>query len=257
MGTNIVHPFLRKLRLGTRLSAEDEATVFGLLKPYRKAASHEIVQAEGTELRYLPLIVEGWACCSRMLENGKRQIVSLFVPGDLCEPFGASPHYLNHSITALTPITFSAISMKEIGVAARSSPRIYEALWGDLLKTTAIEREFIVSLGVRSAVERLGHLFCELHLRLNALGMVVDRGYNFPLTQTDLGDALGLSTVHVNRSLKELRKAGWISLSERHLMIHDFKALQDFSFFDPAYLHLNGMAPSSRDQTLLRTMGLP
>src|SRR5262245_33004851 len=201
------HPFIRKLRRGAHLNAEDEAILQNLAQPVRSVRPHAEIWNEDSAPRFLPLILEGWACRYKLLDNGKRQIVSLFLPGDLCGPFGVLPRFLGHSLGALTAVAFVAIEPSAIAHAAQMSPRIKEALWWDLLAGSAIEREFIVSLGRRSAAERMGHLFCELHVRLDAVGLVKDFSYDLPLTQADLGDALGLSTVHVNRSLQDLRKA--------------------------------------------------
>jgi CRP-like cAMP-binding protein len=254
----MAHPFVRKLRHGARLTAEDEAILLDLAHQERNVTANSDIHSEGIEPRFLPVVLEGWACRYRMLETGRRQIVSLFLPGDLCEPFGALPRYIDHPFAALTPVTFAPVSLEAIGLAARRSPRIYEALWWDLLTMTAIEREFIVSMGSRSAAERMGHLFCELHLRLDAIGLVERLSYDFPLTQADIGELLGLSTVHVNRSLQDLRRAGWLSLRDHRLTIHNLAALRDFSLFDPAYLHLGGSMPSSGDQQPpLKTVSFP
>jgi CRP-like cAMP-binding protein len=104
----------------------------------------------------------------------------------------------------------------------------------------AIDRERIVSLGRRTAAERLGHLLCELHLRLDMIGLANGVGYDLPITQADLADLLGLSTVHVNRSLQELRGTGLMSLKCRQLTIHDLDEFREVSHFEPAYLHLDG-----------------
>jgi CRP-like cAMP-binding protein len=151
------------------------------------------------------------------------------------------PRFIDHALGALTPVVIAPLALDLIGNAARSSPRIGEALWWDLLMASAIEREHVVSLGRRSASERMGHLFCELHLRLEMVGLLDGLGYDMPVTQADLGDLLGLSTVHVNRSLQELRRAGLISLQGRHLTIQDLDGLRELSFFDAAYLRPEGL----------------
>lgn len=204
-GTTTGH-FVRKLRHGARLTAADEEVLLGLVQPVLRIAARRDILAEGAEPRWLPLIVKGWACRHRLLANGKRQIVSLFLPGDLCELFGALPHPMDTSIESITPVVVAPVPPEAIRGAARASSTIDEALWWNLMVASAIEREHIVSLGRRSASERLGHLICELHLRLAMVGLADRGGYDMPVTQTDLSDLLGLSAVHVNRSLQELRK---------------------------------------------------
>lgn len=232
--------FLRKLRQGAFLSQQDEGILNALARPLRQVRAHRDIVREYSAERFLPLIVQGWACRYRVLENGKRQIISILVPGDLCEPFGALPQINDDPLSTITPVTFVPVKLDGLARAAQSSPAIAKALWWDLLVATRIERELIVSLGRRMAPERTGHLFCELYLRLETVGLVNDCGYEFPLTQSVLADALGLSTVHVNRSLQELRSSGLISLHNRRLTIHNFWRLQELCSFDPTYLHLAG-----------------
>lgn len=227
--------FVRKLGHGTRLTVDDEATLAALAEPVRRVRLGNIVP-EGTEPHSIVLVIEGWVCRYRQLENGKRQITSVFLPGDLCEPFGALPQFLDHSLAALTPVLMARVPPHALRSAARASPRIEEALWWDLLISDALHREHIVSLGRRSAVERLGHVFCELHFRLGMVGLVAQSSYDIALTQVDLADLVGLSAVHVNRSLQELRGSGLLSLQGRRLTIHDLHALRELSMFDPDYL---------------------
>lgn len=238
----MVHPFLRKLRHGARLTKEHEETFLRLTQSTRTIGAREDVVPLGGQPRYLPLVVDGWACRYTTLENGRRQIISLFLPGDLCEPFGVLPRFMDHAIGALTPCVIAQVRTDAIRSVAQLSPRIEEALWWDLLVASAIEREHLVSLGRRSATERLGHLFCELHLRLGMIGLVDgdELSYDMPITQADLGDLLGLSMVHINRSLQELRKTGMISLRGRRLTIHNLEGLRELAFFDDGYLHRFG-----------------
>ena len=238
----MVHPFVRKLRHGANLDPEDERLLISLAQSVRSIGAREDILTDGAQVRSLPLIVEGWACRYKLLTNGKRQITALLVPGDLCEPFGVMRRCVTYSIGALTPIVLAPVSLDAIRGVARDNPRIEAALWWDMLTGSAIEREHVVSLGRRSASERTGHLFCELHLRLAMVGLADDAGYTLPVTQADLGDLLGLSAVHVNRSLQELRRTGLISLRERRLTIRNLAELREFSLFDTAYLYASGPA---------------
>ncbi|OPF90638.1 Crp/Fnr family transcriptional regulator [Rhodopseudomonas palustris] len=238
----MVHPFLRKLRHGARLTKDSEEILLRLTQSSRCIGAREDLVPVGGQPHYLPLLVEGWACRYTTLENGRRQIISLFLPGDLCEPFGALPRFMDHPIGTLTPAVIARVRTDAVRNAAQLSPRIEEALWWDLLVASAIEREHLVSLGRRTATERLGHLFCELHLRLGLVGLVDEDelSYEMPITQADLGDLLGMSMVHINRSLQELRRTGMISLRGRRLTIHSLEGLRELSFFDAGYLHLFG-----------------
>lgn len=229
-------PFIRKLRHGAALTEDDVAILAGFARSARASHARADFGIDSATTRSVPIVLDGWACRYRMLANGKRQIVFLFLPGDLCEPFGVPPRFLDHALSSLTPVRYALAPLTALRQALYASPRIEQALWWDMMLSTEIERERLVSLGRRSASERMGHLFCELHLRLDMIGLVEEDGFDLPVTQVDLGDLLGLSAVHVNRSLQELRKAGLISLTGRRLMIHDLESLCDLSYFEPDYL---------------------
>jgi CRP-like cAMP-binding protein len=241
--------FVRKLRHGARLMADDEALLRGLAQGVRRVEARRDIVIEGDVPRGLTLILDGWACSYRQLENGKRQIISIFLPGDLCQPFGTLPRFLDHSLSTFTPVQLATVTLPAIRKAAASA-RVAEALWWDLLVAAAIDRERVVSLGRRTAAERLGHLFCELHVRLGLVGLADETSYDLPITQTDLADVLGITPVHVNRSLQDLRGTGMISLKGRRLTIHDVEGLRAASFFDPVYLHLDGTDGASARGTL-------
>ncbi|WP_319844025.1 Crp/Fnr family transcriptional regulator [Terrihabitans rhizophilus] len=212
----------------------------------QSAESGRDLEVEGLSSRSLVLVLDGWACRYKQLEDGRRQIISLFVPGDLSEPFGTLPSLKDSSIGALTPVTYARLQPEELQRIARENAGIHQALWWDLLVTMSMQDERVVSLGRRSASERLGHLFCELCARLDLVGLAEGNTFDMPMTQADLGDLLGLSTVHVNRSLQELRGSGLISLRNRRLIIHDVEELGAISLFDPAYLHVGNGLPASQ-----------
>lgn len=235
-----MHAFVRKLSHGACLTDENRTILRDLLGTVRRVDAHNDITREGAAPRALTVILDGWACSYRDLANGKRQIISILVPGDLAEPFGILPRFADHSLAALTPVTFASVSPDAIRAAARNNPGVERALWWDLLVACAIEREHVVNLGRRSASERLGHLFCELQLRLEMVGLVDGPECDLPLTQGELADVLGLSAVHVNRSLQDLRFRGLVSLRNRRLTIHNLDDLREVSFFDPAYLHTEG-----------------
>ena len=235
--------FVRKLARGAELADTDRALMLHMSQSTQRFNARRDIVVEGHEPRWLPLILEGWACRYSMLQNGNRQMISLLLPGDLCEPFGMLSQFGGHTLSALTPVVVASVSTEALRAAAQTSRAIERALWWDLLFTTAVEREHIVSLGQRSASESLGHLFCELHLRLLTAGLIDGNQFELPLIQADLGDLLGLSTVHVNRSLQELRKSGLIALKKRLLTIPHLERLREFSMFDQSHFPL-GELPS-------------
>lgn len=228
---------VRKLKNFIRLTSEEKQALEKIAQPTRRLGPREDVVRDGDRPRHVNVVLEGWACRYKQLEDGRRQVISIFLPGDLCDPHVFVLRKMDHSLGTLTSVVLAEISEAAIREISLQFPRVAEALWWEMLVTSAIQREWTVSLGQRLATERLGHLFCELFLRLRAVGMTSDTSCEFPITQADLGDAMGLSTVHINRTLKELRAEGLIRLRGRQLTIPDFPALQAASLFDPSYLH--------------------
>ena len=205
----------------------------------RHAAPREDMVSEGEKPDGVRMILSGWACRYKHLEDGRRQIIAFFLPGDLCDNHVFVLREMDHSVGTLTPVTFAQIPRRRIEEITLSHPRVTQALWWESLVGSAIQREWIVSLGQRDALERMAHLLCELFLRLRAVGLAEENRCELPLTQAELADAMGLSTVHVNRTLQELRAAKLIILKGRTLTIPDLEALQSAAQFNPSYLHLD------------------
>lgn len=233
----MVNPLVRKLENFVRLSSEERQALDRVVQNTRRLGPREDVVRDGDQPRHVNLILEGWACRYKQLEDGRRQVISIFLPGDMCDPHVFVLKNMDHSLGTLTSCLIAEVSEPSIREITAESRKIEEAFWWEMLVSAAIQREWTVSLGQRLATERLGHLFCELFMRLDAVGLTNGTSCEFPITQADLGDAMGLSTVHINRTLKELRAAGLIRLRGRQLTIPDFPALCGASLFDPSYLH--------------------
>jgi CRP-like cAMP-binding protein len=232
------NPLIRKLEQFTKLSTEDKRVLDDAARGrVRRRRAREDVIREGDKPLDVNLILEGWACRYKMLPDGRRQITAFFVPGDLCDQHVFVLCEMDHSIAALTPITFAEISRNTFQDITSNYRRITQALWWDTLVTAAIQREWVVNLGRRTAFERLGHLLCELFMRLRAVGLTSGDTCELPVTQAELADAAGLTPVHVNRTLQELRAADLIIQRGKHLTIPDLKALETASLFNLSYLH--------------------
>lgn len=233
-------PLVRKLERFTTLSRDDKtrlARVGG--ERIKHFQAREDVIHEGDRPDVINLIQDGWACRYKTLEDGRRQVIAYFVPGDLCDLNVFILKEMDHSIGSITPLTIAEIDRETFEELMREHPRIGQALWWELLVAAATQREWTVNIGQRDAAERMAHLFCELFLRLEAVGMTNGNSCELPLTQADLGEATGLSTVHVNRTLQQLRLAGLIVLRDRTLTIPDLRGLQRAALFNPNYLHLD------------------
>lgn len=230
---------IRKLENFTRLSPEERRSLDRLAQQPgpRVAPRHDLI-AEGQQPTGVYLILEGWACRWKALADGRRQILSLCLPGDLCDGNGYLPRAMDHSIGALTQLKVAEIPREMLDAAMKSSDRITRALWWSEMVALSVQREWTLNVGQRSAYERIAHLLCETFVLLNAVGLTRDDSCEFPLVQQDLGDATGLTSVHVNRTLQDLRREGLIVLQGRRLTIPDFARLKEAAMFTSAYLHL-------------------
>lgn len=228
-----------KLEAFTKLSSDDCAALAQVSRNFRFVDARRDVISEGDKPRHVHLVLEGWACRYKQLPDGKRQIVSLFVPGDFCDVNVYILKYMDHSIGAITRLKVAMIGPDEMSTLTADRPRITQALWWHELVTAAVQREWTLNLGQRSAYERLAHLLIELYMRLQVVGRAQNGHCDFPLTQNDLADATGLTSVHVNRTLQELRRDGLIELERKQLHILDLPRIMDVSMFNPNYLHLD------------------
>lgn len=228
-----------KLELFSRLSTDDRAALAAISRNYRFVDARRDVIAEGDRPRHVHLVLDGWACRYKQLPDGKRQIVGLFVPGDFCDVNVYILRQMDHSIGAITRLKVAVIAPEDMNALTAERPRVTQALWWHDLVTAGIQREWILNLGQRSAYERLAHLLVELYLRLRSVGRAQHCRCDFPLTQNDLADATGLTSVHVNRTLQELRRDRLIELERKQLQILNLERLMDVSMFNSNYLHLD------------------
>jgi CRP-like cAMP-binding protein len=233
------NPLLRKLANFTELSAEEKSAVDECCGDVRYFAAGEDVISQGDRTGGVKLLLEGFACRYKVLEDGRRQVVAYFVPGDLCDLRVFILKRMDHSIGAVCASKVATISPENVLRLTHNYPSLTRALWWSTLVEEAIAREWIVNVGQRNALERMAHLFCELLYRFRAVGLNDGMSCTLPLTQVELAETLGLSSVHVNRTLQALRKRKLITLENGTLTIDNLDELKELSFFDPDYLHLD------------------
>ncbi|UUL83265.1 Crp/Fnr family transcriptional regulator [Sphingomonas qomolangmaensis] len=192
---------------------------------------------EGDEPGPVFVILEGWACRYKILPSGARQIMAFMIPGDSCDLHVNLLPEMDHSIQAITTATVATIPKATMQSLMADHPAIARAMYTAQLIDESIMRSWIVSMGRRSSIERVAHLMCELYLRAYSIGLVTDGEVALPLSQLVLADALGMTSVHINRVLKELRLAGAMALRRGSLDIIDPVKLIQIAGFDENYLH--------------------
>lgn len=209
------------------------------------AAAQEL---QGDAMSDVSIVLSGWLCHFRLLDNGRRQITAIMLPGDFADFGFLTGRTAQTQFVATAPSQLGRIRNRHFAELSEQYPPLMRAALHAASIDTAISREQVISLGVRSAIERVSHLFCEFYHRLAAVGLIInDNGYDLPMTQSDLGAALGLSTVHVNRTIQALRKRGIITMQGGKVWIHDLRYLMGLAGFDPGYLNgtVNPVSPLS------------
>lgn len=229
----------RHLSAFVRLSRDErEMLAKALTKRVRVIPPRHDIISEGDRPRFVNVILDGWAQRYKQLADGPRQILSFFVAGDLCDTNVFILRKMDHSLSTVTEVKLAEISQFEFQEIMENSPRISQALWWSELVTVATQREWTTNIGQRTAYERIAHLFCEIFLRLRTIGQTDANGCEFPMTQAEIADATGLTQVHVNRTIQDLRRDQLIELRGRRLQVLDLDRLEKAAIFNPNYLHL-------------------
>lgn len=207
----------------------------------------ERLAEEGAHRASLFLLLEGWARRYKTLKDGRLQITSLLIPGDVINTESLYSQRSDHSVSAISAGKVIEIAGKDLEPLMKRRPDLLNALLRQQLAQGSIEREWVVNVGQRKATERLAHLLCELFYRLEAVGLTRGRECDFPLTQECLAQATGMTTVHINRVIQRLRARGLIILDRKQLTVLDLRALRTLALFDEGYLH---RAPARLPQKL-------
>jgi len=241
---------LRKLELWTALNTADQAAVLPLPHIIRRVRAHEFIVREDDRPRHSCLLLSGFAFRHKIAGNGGRQIFSIHMRGDIVDLHNSMLRRADHNVQALTDVEAAFIPVAAIDDLVVSHPAVAKAMWYDTLVDAAIFREWTLNVGRRDARTRMAHMLCEFALRLHVAGLGERMNYTLPMTQEQLGDALALTTVHVNRMLRSLEKDGFIERTQRSVRIVDFQLLSRIGDFDARYLHLE---QAERDETTIGT----
>ncbi|UUR08926.1 Crp/Fnr family transcriptional regulator [Sphingomonas glaciei] len=229
--------FIKKLRGFGRLGEDDVgALVRATARPRRLPQKHDLIR-EGDRPGPVFVMLEGWAYRYKILPNGTRQVLAYLMPGDACDLHIGLLGEMDHSIQTLTDALVTTIGRDEIEKIFDDHPQIANAMYVSQLVDEGTMRAWITSMGRRTSVERVAHLMCELFIRARNIGLETDPVFDLPLSQLLLADSLGMTAVHLNRVLKDLRQENVMTLKRGCLSIIDIGKLTRIAGFDDNYLH--------------------
>jgi len=238
----MIEKHLMKLRARDDISAAEEAALRDAVGDVVHYPADHTFITPGQELSCSTLLLDGILCRYKDLSDGQRQITELHVAGDFADLHSFTLKHLDHSVMALTPARVVQVPHEKLKGITEEHPHLARVLWFSTNLDAAIHREWEVSLGRRNALQRTAHLFCELQVRLGLVGLASEKGFELPITQVELAECLGLTSVHVNRVLKELRERGLVEFRGGRVTISDLAALRRAAEFDPAFLYLDKRA---------------
>jgi CRP-like cAMP-binding protein len=233
-----LRPLVRKLSNWVALDKDDEDAILALPYTARQLAHSQYVVREGDVPTHTCLVVSGFAIRHKIVGDGGRQIINIHMAGDMADLQNSLLAIADHNVQALTPMTAAFIPRQAIMELAFARPSVGRALWLETLVEGSISREWIANVGRRDARTRIAHLLCEFAMRLEAVGLGEQCNYQLPMTQEQIADTVGLTSVHVNRTLQNLDAEGLIDRSKRSVIIADWKRLAESGDFNPTYLHL-------------------
>jgi CRP-like cAMP-binding protein len=231
------NPFIARLARCGDLDAEDCAFFERMTRNTVQVPADRQLQSEGDQPQVLHVVLDGLACRYKILQDGRRQILAFMVPGDACDFHVFLLPRVDHNIATLAPSLVASVPRQEIETAMAERPALARIFSVSMLLDVSVLREWLVNVGRRNAYERMAHLLWEMYLRHALVGKVSDDAFHLPLTQADLADALGLSTVYVNKTITRLRASGIIETDRRQIRILKPDELSAIAGFDGSYLH--------------------
>jgi CRP-like cAMP-binding protein len=234
----VIEKLLLKLSLRDELSAQEQAALRGLPEMIREVPSDKTIIRAGDLLNESTLLIEGLMCRYKDLKNGARQISELHVAGDFVDLHSFTLKRLDHNIMTLTRCRVAVVPHARLKRITEEFPHLTRVLWLSTNLDAAIHREWVLSLGRRTALARLAHFFCELHVRLGLVGLTDGLCFRLDLTQLDIAECLGLTSIHVNRTLKVLREQDLVEVRDGMVEIRDLKGLRRVAEFTDGYLSL-------------------
>lgn len=231
---------VRKLASRNQLSHQDEAAILAIPYTTRTYDPNAYLVREGEPpKRFCSFVISGFAFRQKLTVQGSRQIVSLHMAGDILDLQHLFLKRADHNVQALTRLETAELDRDALRALAAERPAVAEAMWVDALVDASIFREWVMNVGRRDARSRIAHLLCEFATRMEAIGLHDGGRYELPMTQEQIGDATGLTSVHVNRTLKTLGEEGLVHRDRRFLSFTDWDKIRTAADFSALYLHLD------------------
>jgi CRP-like cAMP-binding protein len=234
-----INPVVGKLeRLCGSLALETRDLIQGWTSCYEEIGSAKALVREGDRVDACPILLRGMVARCKLHFNGEQQIVSFHYPGDILDIQHLLFEHADHNLRTVTPCQIAWVHRSTIMAAIRTDQELAFGLWSDSLIDASIFREWVLNVARRDALERVAHLLCEIWLRTNIAGLTqLDGSVDYMVTQTDVADATGLTAVHVNRMMRQLREHGAHFEQGKVLSVAHFEALKQIASYSPDYLH--------------------
>lgn len=247
------HPLLCKFERWIVLTDDEREAIKALPVRQEVVLADRAILREGDRPKRSCMLVEGLACNAKVTHGGKRQILAFHLPEDMPDLTSLHLEVRDSDTWAMTDCTLAFIEHRDLDRFCDEQRRLAKFLWRSTLIDASVHREWTVNVGARDGLARMAHLLCELMVRMQSLGRAKDGRCALPLTQQDLGEATGLSVVHVNRVIQELRRQELISFTRGQLTILDRDRLVELADFRADYLHLRPTDRFARPPGAART----
>jgi CRP-like cAMP-binding protein len=220
------------------LLAEEQSALSAMITQTAIFETGQDIVVQGSRPTHSTLMLEGVAARYKILEDGSRQITALHIGGDFVDLHAFLLKTMDHGVLAMSPVRVAFAQHADLKSITETMPHLTRLLWLDTLVDGAVHREWIVAMGRRSKKSHLAHLICELYVRLNVVGMVENSSFKLSLSQAEMADVLGLSLVHLNKTLQLLRKEGAVRWENKTIVVLDWGRLVQIAEFDDTYLSL-------------------
>jgi CRP-like cAMP-binding protein len=235
--------FLKRLLIRSALTADEQQGILNLSGRKQRVAAHQDIVSPGETIDSACLVISGLVARYDQMVDGKRQLTSFYIPGDMCDLHSVVAPTASWSITAVSHASVLRVPHWQLRELCTDSPAITLAFWRDGTADASIFAKWVGNLGRKNAIARIAHIFCEMGMRTEAAGLGTRTSYELPVTQEQLGEASGLTAVHVNRTLQEIRGRALLTFRSGHVEVPDWHALARIGEFDPAFLMLDRSPP--------------